>query len=162
MASSWEVLARGIHVNVLQKKAEALRWLERLLDLPFKLLNLEGLGLELAIEEEEVCQSLGEEIIPGLYLFSECLLVVSVHLNASNYGLLGDVEHGDDQGAFGSADDSKPVADILVFQVRLLAQEDIREGLLDVLEVKNDAIAFLKHFMDQVSFLRNQKLLVRL
>ena len=121
MASPWEVLAGGVHVDVLQKEAEALRWLKRLLDLPFKLLNLEGLGLELAIEEEKVGQSLGEEIVPGLNLFPESLLVVSVHLNAPNNGLLGDVEHGDNQCALGSADDSEPIADILVFQVRLLA-----------------------------------------
>ena len=65
---SWEMVARGVHVHILEQDAQALCWPHLLLHLPLELLDLEALLLELAIDQEEVGEALGEEVVPLLDL----------------------------------------------------------------------------------------------
>ena len=85
--------------------------------------------------------------------------MVSIHLNTSDYTLLRYIKHRNDQCTFGPAHYSEPIPNILVFQMRLLAQEDVTQRLLDILEVENNSVGLLQHLMDEVSLLRNQELL---
>jgi hypothetical protein len=73
---------------------------------------------------------------------------------------LGNIEERDNECTLGPPHDGESVSNALVFRVALLAQEDVREGLLYVLEVENDPIAFHQHLVDQVSFLGNFEALV--
>lgn len=115
MRGSWEMVARSINVNILEKDAQALCRPHLLLHLPLELLNLEALLLELAVDEEEVSEALREEVVSLLDLIRESLAMMAVKLKTSNDCLLRNVEERHDQSAFGSPHDSKAVAYALVF-----------------------------------------------
>jgi DNA-binding MarR family transcriptional regulator len=80
VGSSREVIARRIHIHILEQGAKALARAHSLMHLPFQLVNLETLLLELPIDQEKVCKAFGEEVIASLNLVREGLAMVPVEL----------------------------------------------------------------------------------
>lgn len=150
MRCSWEMIVWRIQVNILQKSAKVAHRANRFLHLEAQLFDLVLLSLQLTIEEDKVAESLREVLEASFHVGGEYLLVVSVEFQAANNRLLGDVEHGNDQCTLGPLHCLEPIADILVFVPALLTQEDVRQRLLNVLEVEDDAVAFCEHQIDQV------------
>lgn len=92
MACSRKVIARSIDIHILQQVAETRCRSHLLLHLPSELLYLERLLLELTVNQEKVCEALGEEVIPVLNLIRESLAMVTVELQRADDGLLGNIK----------------------------------------------------------------------
>ena len=139
-----------IEVHILKECTKIANWSYRFLHLKPQLLNLILLRLQLTVKKYEVTKSLGEVFETCLHICWEYLLMVSVQFKTTNNCLLSYVKHGYDKCTLWSLHGLESVANVLIFVSALLAQEDIRQWLLDILEVENNAITLRKHQINQV------------
>jgi hypothetical protein len=65
---SSKVVARSIHIHVLEQLTQDGGWLHTFLHLDLQLCNLVGLSFELAIQQEKISKSFGEVAVALFYL----------------------------------------------------------------------------------------------
>lgn len=150
MASCWKVSLWAVDVCVLQQQAQWPLWLYSFLHLPLEVCDLRVLQLQLSIKQDEICDQLGEVLVPCLDLFCKRLLMVLVKLQRPDDLRLGDVEQWKNEGCLWPLDCGVPVANVLLLRLTL-AQEDVLQGMLHVLEAQRNTFRLAQHLVDQVT-----------